>query len=91
MRGRNTTKENEEVVIEIRREAQRLYEKQFMYYTISRAFIGIPSIILSYSFPHILYSKKKRRTANNMPHNSPILAPPMQLHFPPSPDGRSPC
>jgi hypothetical protein len=46
--------------MESRHEAQRLYEKQFMYYTISRAFIGIPGIIVSYSFPHTLVAKRKK-------------------------------
>ena len=45
-----TTQEKMEVVIRRRHEAQRLYRKQLMYYTISRAFIGIPGIILLYSF-----------------------------------------
>jgi hypothetical protein len=61
MRGRNATKENEEVVIDSRHEAQRLYEKQFRFCTISRTFISIPGIIVLYSFPHILCSKKKRK------------------------------
>jgi hypothetical protein len=42
MHGRNTTKENGEVVIESRHELQRLDEKQFVYYTISRAFYWYP-------------------------------------------------
>jgi len=61
MYGWNITDENGEVVIGSRHEAHRIYGKQLMYYTISRAFIGIPSIIVSYSFPHTLYSNKKRR------------------------------
>jgi hypothetical protein len=47
MRGRNATKENAEVIIDSRPETQRLDEKQFMYYKISRAFIGIPGILVS--------------------------------------------
>jgi hypothetical protein len=39
--------------------AERLYRKQFVYYT-SRTFINTPSIIVSYSFPQALYNKKKR-------------------------------
>jgi hypothetical protein len=59
--GRNATKGNEEVGLGGRHEVQRLDWQQLMYYTISRAFIGIPGIIVSYSFPHTLCSKKKRR------------------------------
>jgi hypothetical protein len=61
MHEQNTTKENREIDIGRRQEVENLYGKQLMYYTISRAFIGIPGIIVSYSFPHTLCSKKKRR------------------------------
>jgi len=44
-------KENEEVDIGRRHEAARLYGKQFIYYTISRTFIDIHGISVSYSFP----------------------------------------
>jgi len=49
------TKENEEAVIESRHEAQRLFEKQFMYYTIR------PWYHCIVQFSHTLCSKKKRR------------------------------
>jgi hypothetical protein len=54
---------------------------------------SIPGIIVSYSFTHTLCCKKKRKTANNTPHNpnSPVLPSPMQLPVPPSPGGRSLC
>jgi hypothetical protein len=75
-------------------EAHCFYGKQLMYYTISRAFISIPGIIVSYSFPHTLCSKRKEeKTPNNMPHNpnSQVLTSPMQLPVPPSANGRLPC
>ena len=53
MHGRNTTRD-EEVDIGRGHEAQRLYRQQLMYYIISRAFIGIPSLIVSYGFPQYL-------------------------------------
>jgi hypothetical protein len=43
--GLNTTVEHGEVFIGSRDEAHRLYWEQFLYYTISRAFIDIPDII----------------------------------------------
>jgi hypothetical protein len=46
MRGWNATEENGEFVIGNRYEAHLLYRKQLMYYTISRAFIDIPGIIV---------------------------------------------
>jgi hypothetical protein len=46
-----TPQENEEVDIGRRHEAHRLYGKQIVYYTISRAFIDIPGIFVSCSFP----------------------------------------
>ena len=42
----NITEENGGVVIGSRHEAHRIYGKQLMYYTISRVFIGIPSVII---------------------------------------------
>jgi len=70
MRGVKHHKENEEVVIESRHEAQRLYKKQIIYYTISRAFISIPSIIVSYSFPTPFVAKRKEeKTPNNTLRN----------------------
>jgi hypothetical protein len=54
--GRNTTTENREVDMGSRHEAQRIYRKQLMYYTISRAFIVISGIVVSYSFPQVLSS-----------------------------------
>ena len=50
MHGWNITEENGELVIGSRHEAHRIYGKQLMYYTISRAFIDIPGIIVLYSF-----------------------------------------
>ena len=54
MHGWNTTEENVEVVIGSRHEAHRFHGKQLMYYTINRAFIDIPGIIVLYSFPRLL-------------------------------------
>ena len=53
MHGRNTTRDKE-VDIGRGHEVQRLYRQQLMYYIISRAFIDIPGIIISYSFPQYL-------------------------------------
>jgi hypothetical protein len=53
MYGWNTTEENEE--INMRHEEKCVYRTQLMYYTISRAFIGIPDIIVLYSSPSILF------------------------------------
>jgi hypothetical protein len=57
-------KENEEVDIGRRHEAARLYGKQFIYYTISRPFIDINGIIVSYSSPLLHLN----------PHTEPQLA-----------------
>jgi hypothetical protein len=57
-----TPQENEEVGIGRRHEAHRLYGKQFVYYTISRAFIDIPSILVSCSFVAKRKQKPKGRT-----------------------------
>jgi hypothetical protein len=54
----NNTAENGEVVIESRHEAHGINGKQLMYYTISRAFINIPGIIVLYSSPSILFQNK---------------------------------
>jgi hypothetical protein len=40
----NTTKENEEVNIRRRHEAERLYQKELVYYIISHAYTSIPGI-----------------------------------------------
>ena len=67
MHGRNTTEENREVVIGSRREAQRLYQERLMYYAISRALIGIPGIIVLYSFPQTpLYPKNKTKNTKRL-------------------------
>jgi hypothetical protein len=75
--GCNTTKENGKVVIGSRHEEHRLYGKQLMYYIVLRAFISIPSIIVLYSFPHTLCSKKKKlptiRLTILTPQSSPRL------------------
>ena len=59
-----TPKQNEEIDIESRHEAHRLYGKQLMYSIISRAFIDIPGIIVLYiqfpQTPKINISKNKR-------------------------------
>jgi hypothetical protein len=52
MYRQNTTRDEED--IGRGHEAQRLYRQQLMYYTISRTFIGTPSIIVSYGFPQYL-------------------------------------
>ena len=52
--GWNTTEENVEVIIGSRHKAHRFHGKQLMYYTINRAFIDIPGIIVLYSFPRLL-------------------------------------
>ena len=52
--------------------------KQFMYYTISRAFLDIPCIIVSYSFPQTLSAQKEKNpptppnspTTKKTPHNA---------------------
>jgi hypothetical protein len=50
MYERNTTKENGEVGTRSRHEEQRLYWKQLVYYTISRAFIGILRVGFGYIY-----------------------------------------
>ena len=64
--------------------------KQLVYYTISRAFINIPGIIVSYSFPQTLCSggKKKEKGGN---FTMLMARLPMQLLVPLSPDGLSLC
>jgi hypothetical protein len=57
---RGTAKGNKEVDIGKRHEAQRLYGKQFVYYTIRLAF-NIPSIIVSCNFSQALCSKRKEK------------------------------
>ena len=53
-----------------RHKAQRVYRKQLMYYTISHSFIGIPGIIVAYSFPpDPFYLKEKKTPLNKAPHN----------------------
>jgi len=59
---------NEEVDIGRRHEAQRVYRKQLMYYTISHSFIDIPGIIVSCSFPQTL-KEEKNSPLNKTPHN----------------------
>lgn len=49
----NTTKENKEVDIESRQEAQHLYQKYLLYYTINRAFVIFPQTPI----PPNLYKK----------------------------------
>ena len=49
MHGWNITEESGEFFIRSRHETHRIYGKQLVYYTISRAFIDIPGIIVLYS------------------------------------------
>jgi hypothetical protein len=70
MHGWNTTEENGEVVIRSRHEAHRLYQKQLMYYTISRVFIDIPGIIVLYSFPRLLKQTFQKNEKYQTPHDA---------------------
>lgn len=63
--GRNTPAENEKIDIRSRHEAQRLFGKQMVHYTISRAFLGI---LVLYIFPFV-EKRKEEKPVNKALHN----------------------
>ena len=73
------------------RYGQCVYRKQLMYYTIRHSYIDIPAIIVSYSFPQTLCTKKKRKNSlNKTSHNPDSQSSPRLKYLPHFLNGRSP-
>jgi hypothetical protein len=66
---RHTIRDNKEVNIGKRPKAQRLYRKQFVYYTISHAFTDILVLLYHIVFSRSFVLKRKEKTLNKTSHN----------------------